>query len=572
MLAPGVFSLQATITIDGSALGPSFEPLLESVVVDDHLHLPSMFVIVLRDHTRTVLADAKLKIGSKVVIQGPAGDAASTTPLITGEVTSIEAEYDALGSRAVVRGYDPSHRLQRGRRTATYINVTDSDIARTVASRAGLDIGTIDGTNATHDHVAQANQSDWDFLQSRARRIGYHVAFQDGKFQFRRPVPASGAPSEGDFESKDPIQMVLGQDLHEFRPRLTSSEQVGEVGVRAWDQVHKKIMTTSKATATASAKLPTDPARLAGMFGSHELVETSQPFDTEASVEAATEALVERLGSAFAEADGVMRGTPALRAGTPFSVSVVGDEFLGGYVATSTRHVFDRDGYRTEFAVSGQQDRSLLGLAGGGPATGPGRVDGVLVAVVDNVEDPLQLGRVRLKLPTLSDDYVSDWARVVAAGAANQTGQVFLPDVGDEVLVAFELGDVNRPYVLGGLWSDPNRAPLGDGLFDNGHNKRQGIVSRKGHKLVFFDDDQKSGVAVMTTDKGLLIALDKTSTEIHVHADGTVLIDATRGVTIKSDQSITLEASQNLTLKGSAGVKIESSGVVDIDGSVIQLN
>src|SRR5262245_37084599 len=115
MAGQGEFTLSATVEIDGTPLPESVEPLLELVAVDDHLHLPAMFVLAFRDLQRTVLGEINAKIGSRVVVTGSSLGATRSQPLITGEVTSIEAEYDALGGRAVVRGYDPSHRFHRGR-------------------------------------------------------------------------------------------------------------------------------------------------------------------------------------------------------------------------------------------------------------------------------------------------------------------------------------------------------------------------------------------------------------------------------------------------------------------------
>ncbi|MEZ4597566.1 MAG: VgrG-related protein, partial [Chloroflexota bacterium] len=488
---------------------------------------------------------------------------------------AIEAEYDAHGGRAVVRGYDPSHRFHRGRHTETWRNATDSDIARAVARRAGVEIGTVEESTTTHDHVSQANVSDWEFLHARAREIGYEIAFADGKFQFRKPTPASGAPDEGDFESKDPLQLVMGQELLEFRPRITSSEQVKEVEVRAWDPSRKQVMVATAPAATTSAQLASDPVGLAGVFADARLVSNRDPVATQSAVDAAAQALAERMGSSFAEASGVVRGTPTLRAGTPFSVSVVGGDFQGRYLATTTRHVFDRDGYRTEFGVSGRQDRSLLGLmASGGPGTAhESRVGvGLMVGIVTDVEDPEAMGRVKLKLPSLSDTYESDWVRVAAPGAAKAAGLVFLPDVNDEVLVGFEHGDIRRPYVLGGLWNGVDKPSLGDGLFDNGHNRRQGIVSRRNHRLVFFDGDDQSGISIISGDDKLRIALKQTGSEIHVYADGRVVIEAARDIEIKGQSNVSIEAQGRLTLKGSTGVTIESPATVDVDGALIQLN
>src|SRR5262245_49047588 len=206
------------VEIDGAPLAADVETLLEQVMVDDHLHLPDMFVLAFRDAGHGIAKQAKVTIGSKVKISVPGPNGGGTEVLIEGEVTALEAEYDAAGSRAVVRGYDGSHRLHRGRVTQTYQNVKDSDIARTVAQRAGLQAGMIDDSSTTHEHVSQVNTSDWDFLKARAAEIGFEVAVAQGKLDFRKPKPSQEAPAQGDFRASDPLQLVFGKDLLEFRP------------------------------------------------------------------------------------------------------------------------------------------------------------------------------------------------------------------------------------------------------------------------------------------------------------------------------------------------------------------
>src|SRR6185437_8627253 len=124
--------------------------------------------------------------------------------------------------------------LHRGRHTETYRNVKDSDVASRIAQRAGLAIDKVDDTGATYDHVSQANTTDWEFLASRAGEIGFEIAVEDGKFSFRKPTPSSDGPQDGDFSSSNPTQLVMGQELLEFTPRVTSSGQVKEVQVRGW--------------------------------------------------------------------------------------------------------------------------------------------------------------------------------------------------------------------------------------------------------------------------------------------------------------------------------------------------
>lgn len=555
------FTLQASVEIDGTALSGELVPALEQVVVDDHLHLPDTFVLSFRDLDRKVLSQAKVRIGSQVKISGTALGGQLPEALLSGEVTGIEAEYDTLGARAIVRGYDHSHRLHRGRRTETYRNVKDSDIAGQVAQRAGVKVGKIDDSRTTHDHVSQANISDWEFLRARAREIGFEVLVADGALNFRKPTRSSDAPKDGNFESKNPLQLVLGQNLLEFRPRITSAEQVKEVRVRGWDPAQKKAVVGSAKAGTTSAKLSVGPGDLAGKFGDPTYVAVDRPLSTQGAVDAAAAAIAEQIGSAFAEADGVARGNPKLKAGTAVSVSVVADDFAGGYTLTHTRHVFDEYGYRTHLVVSGRQERSILGLASGGASNGHASaggppIYGLVVAQVTNNDDPDKLGRLKLKFPWLSDRYESDWARLIQLGAGPNSGAVFFPEVNDEVVVGFEFGDVRRPYVIGGVWNGKDKPRLGDGLFDNGKVKRRGFVSRRGHRFVFFDDDSKSGIALMTSDGNVRLALNETGSEIHLVCAG----------------KVTVEAEGDLNLTSKANVKIQGGGTVEIKGGLIKLN
>src|ERR1700694_3322320 len=271
------YHLWSAVEVDGSQLSGAVESLLEQVVVDHHQHLPDMFAITFHDPARDVINQLHAPIGSTVTIKmTPPGSSPKT--LIMGEVTGFEAEYDASRLRTILRGYDLSHRLHRGRQTQTYKNVTDSDIARQVAQRAGLQVGQIDSTSVTYDHVSQANQSDWDFLKSRAREIGYEMGMDDGKFYFRKPVQSSGAPSKGDYQSHtDPLQLVFGDDLIEFRPRVTSAEQVSTVKVRGWDPVAKQAVIGSASAGTVAAGIKDTTSKLASTFGGQTFTAVNPP-------------------------------------------------------------------------------------------------------------------------------------------------------------------------------------------------------------------------------------------------------------------------------------------------------
>jgi phage protein D len=563
------YAAKPRIELEGQALAPELELKLERALVDDHALLPDMFALRFRDPGRDFLGKAGFEIGATVkIFAAPQGKEADEL-LITGEVTALEADFDVTGSHAVVRGYDHSHRLHRGRRTETYRNVTDADVARTVARRVGLEMGRVDETTTVYRHVSQANVSDWDFLAARAREIGHEIAVVDGKVEFRAPADASEAPQAGDLASENALQLVLGADLSSFRPRITSAEQVKEVSVRGWDPDGKETVVGTASATTVSASLPLAPADLASRFGDPTYVVVDRPYSSQNEVDGAAKAVAEQIASSFAEAEGIARGNPKLRAGTPISVGLTGAPFEGLYTITSSRHVFDTEGYKTHFVVSGRQVRSLLGLAGLGGAGGRSReassIHGVVTAQVTSVADPQDQGRVKLSFPWLSDSYESDWVRVIQAGAGSKRGAVVLPEVNDEVLTAFEHGDVRRPYVLGGLYNGHDGPGL-EGFVDgsSGEVRRRGFVSKNGHSVVFLDADDEDGIRLVTGGEGLRISLDKVETTIEIASEGKI--------TIKASDDLSIHG-RRLELTADAGVSIDAgSGNVTVKGTQIQLN
>jgi uncharacterized protein involved in type VI secretion and phage assembly len=205
--------------------------------------------------------------------------------------------------------------------------------------------------------------------------------------------------------------------------------------------------------------------------------------------------------------------------------------------------------------------------------------------VVTNVQDPERRCRVKLKYPWLSDTYESDWVRTAQLGAGKSRGGTVLPEVNDEVLVAFERGDLRHPYVLAGLYNGVDPPPdaepaLVDGT--SGAVNRRGFTSRGGHSLQFLDQDGKAnGITLTTGGGGLQLSLDKTKTAILVTSDGTVTIKAKNGVTVDAGSSkielsggqIALKAKSGVDIDGGSGtVKVHSGTAVKVEGTQVSLN
>ncbi len=560
------------VDIDGSPLAADAKAMLVSAYVDDSLRLPDTFVLRFRDSERMVIAKSGAKIGGKVKVSVASDASTSPEPLIEGEITALEAEFDSTGTFTVIRGYDQAHRLFRGRRTETYIQSTASDAATKVAQRAGLSVGKIEATSTVFDHLSQGGVTDWEFLESLAKQIGYEIAVKNGKLDFRKPQKADTAPAGGKAAAENPLVLRLGTDLLRFRALVTAAEQVKEVQARGWDLAQKKAFVSTSPAKTTSAVLPTiTPVDIAGKFNDPVYVASDVAYRTQAEVDGAAAAIAEQIAGAFAEFEGVARGNPKLFAGAAISIDNVGAPFDGKYTITSSRHRYDpATGYTTSFAVTGRQERSLYGLAsgGGGARTGQSPV----IAQVSDANDPQQQARVKLTFPWLSDSYVSDWARTVQPGAGKNRGAMVLPEVGDEVLVIFEQGDIRRPYVLGGLYNGIDTPPTaGPKLIDgsSGAINRRSMVSRRGHRIDLIDEDGRTeGITLSSTGDKLQLKMDSVDTKITLHSDGKILIEGKGGVVIDAANSKLELKGSEVSIAATTGVKIDGgSGSVDVSTS-----
>jgi uncharacterized protein involved in type VI secretion and phage assembly len=127
-------------------------------------------------------------------------------------------------------------------------------------------------------------------------------------------------------------------------------------------------------------------------------------------------------------------------------------------------------------------------------APGHDRVYGAVVGVVSSIDDPNAEGRVKVRLPWLKDDVESRWARLVSFMAGADRGAVFRPEVGDEVLLLFEHGDMRFPYVIGALWNGQDAMPSERG--GDGANDVRMIKSRSGHTIVLDDTSGSEKVTI----------------------------------------------------------------------------
>jgi uncharacterized protein involved in type VI secretion and phage assembly len=225
------------------------------------------------------------------------------------------------------------------------------------------------------------------------------------------------------------------------------------------------------------------------------------------------------------------------------------------------------------------------------PTAHKDRFYGVVIGVVTNNEDPDNMHRVKVRFPWLSDDVESNWARVAAPMAGKDRGTYFLPEVDDEVLIAFEHGQVDHPYVIGSLWNGKDEAHESN---SDGENNNRTMKSRSGHVLRFHDKSGSEKIEIISQSGHQLRLDDKSGNEtieiidksgsnkiIIDTANNSITIEAKSDITIKSSTGkLTMQAASGIEMKSQAGISVQAASSMDlkagaqvtVKGAMIQLN
>ena len=200
-------------------------------------------------------------------------------------------------------------------------------------------------------------------------------------------------------------------------------------------------------------------------------------------------------------------------------------------------------------------------------------------ALVTDVNDPDDLGRVKLKFPWLvghlRDATGPAWC---SSGAGKDRGAVMLPEVNDEVLVAFEQGDIRRPYVIGGLFNGVDKPDARRRARSTGPRarcKRRGFISKKGHKLVFLDDDGQVGRrSSPPADNELRIAAQGDGDHDQGRQQRQGRDRGRHDVTIKAEANVETQGRRARSkLQGERRHRPSTAGPsVEVKGAVIKLN
>jgi uncharacterized protein involved in type VI secretion and phage assembly len=197
------------------------------------------------------------------------------------------------------------------------------------------------------------------------------------------------------------------------------------------------------------------------------------------------------------------------------------------------------------------------------------KIYGVVVGVVTNNKDPDKLGRIKVQFPWLSEENESHWARLATLMAGANRGTVFFPEVGDEVLVAFEHGDIRFPYIIGALWNGVDTPPHDNA---DGENNLRLIKSRSGHVIQLDDTSGSEKIEIIDRSGSNRIVINTADKTITIAADADITIQSQSGALQLSGNGIELKSQAGVTIEASLNVDVQASAQLNLKGALVNIN
>ena len=607
----------------GSAVKDAVMEALTGIHIEHSVFLPSMCELEFFSNPDELgETSAAFSVGDDVSVYGYAAGNVFGTLMFKGNVHSLEVRIDpGNGTRMVIRAYDPGHAMLSTAQTKAYKQKKYSEVVSEIARKYSLDplIGSaIASTPVKHDLVVQANETDWDFICRLARSVGY-VAYvrpyellkqSKTKLYFGPPLAASKGRSNSTAERGFKVGdgRLIGVRAMVSGGGLPSTAQAAGWDVKTAKTALATNSVSGKATDTAKPRASVTSMK-SSKAGTRMMLETVANSKGESKVLA--KGYAARYGGAAVDVELVVRGHPAAAVNTAIYLDEAA-QLTGKYTISAVTHDLDVQtlGFTSIIYCHGLEDRTLAGIQG--EVANRPIFTGVYPAIVSSIKDPDKKGRVQLSLPWLDSAYLTGWAPIVQMGAGAGTGWQALPAPQDEVLVSFQNGQLDSPYVIGGFYGVKKGKLSPDKLHKEGTPIQQAFTTKAGHQIVFQDDAEKSGISIRTkngesllidmsdkkgitivtkgenkpvkvvTDSDVIVTTKKnaklSAQDVSVDAKGKVNVKA-KGAATVSGQSVSVEASGKAKLKGasvsveaSGALNLKASGAVNIKGSAVNLN
>lgn len=513
------------------------------------------------------LLGANVQLQIKTTRRDETMDNCSETLTFSGIIFGAQTQRDRIGQAAIIQvtAYSPDYLLVDNPHCASFENMTLADIIAEAVQpyRDTLTVTTNPQQTASLPYSVQYNETTYQFLSRLAQRHGEYLFYDNGQLYFGQTPPGKNIELYPDVD-------ILGYsyelnmehtNFHHAQHEYLKYENSEEDGYfNAQGSLHS--LTDSVFSHSHSIY------RKETLQNLHSSVQEDAPFS---HIESST----------TVEGEGAKARMATCRMRTNRADICIGDrltmlEYVDEDGLNQKKHeellVIGVDYHAT---LDGHFENEVSAIPSGSTYAPYGLVDLYPVCesqrarVVDN-NDPEQLGRIRVQFlwQELQGDRISPWIRITQPHGGDDKGFYFIPEIGEEVMVAFENGNGEKPYVVGTLYHGQQHP--GNQWPDNSNNVKA-IRTRNGHTIEIHDEGQggfiriydyqkENYILTYSTDEKL-IKLESTG-NIELYAANDIIMHAGHDITATADHDISESAANDFFM--SAGNNMQRTADNDI--------
>ena len=470
---------------------------------------------------------SKKWLGESIVVK------AANTPIFVGVVTNVQLHREGSDFGCIiVSGYSATYRMETAHSCFSWNDRTIGDVVKKLCEQAKVQLELNPAFKETKDFICQYEESDFDFIRRLAHQYQEWMYFDGTKLIFGKPRKLA-----------DPIRLEYGTTLSSLDiglQTLARSEQVFSYHSGA----DREMQRMTPDLAYGHDKLAGEAFRASlGMFSKparqHALPRISN--ETELVNYMGRKQAAETAETHYITAESQV---PTLRVGSVVSlyssflerVGNLSEESLGNFIIIEITHEVSQGSYyKNRFKAIPATIKALPS-----PKVRMPLAETQMATVLSNA-DPQGKGRVRVRMNWQTDGMQTGWVRVMTPDGGSSSdvksnrGFVFIPEVGDQVLLGFRHGDPARPYVMGSLFN----GVTGSGGLEGNHMKS--LTTRSGHVIEFDDASLSSGITIKDRNHNV-IHIDSSSNDIYIAACHDITISAKNDVTINAGGTMALNA------------------------------
>ena len=555
-------TLRVTVTANGTAIQDKYQ--LESIQVHHEINRISWAELVLLDGSTTEEeggvpgdfpgSESDSFVPGAVVVISAGYGITPVTQIFSGIIVkqAIQAREDGTFTLTITCKHN-AVKMTINKKDAVFMNQQDSAILSTIIGNYGL-TATVTSTTDTYETMFQKFATDWDFVLARAEFNGHIVTLGDGTVTVGPPAMSGSAV----------LTVGFGQSMDGFQAEMNAERQSESLTAKAWDPQTRALLESSGAEPTLNEQGNLTPKTLGTKLSQTALTLISNSPLTQAELKTWADSTLLRMRLQAIKGSVSFMGSASAAPNTILELTGVGSRFNGSAYITAVTHRLKDGEWKTtaKFGLDSppiyqRQQFSYEGANGQLPA-----IQGLQLAEVVAISaDPASEYRVQVKMGSTAESQTGTWARLASYYATAGSGNLFYPEVGDEVVIGFVENDPRYPVILGSLYSKGKTPPITPA---DATNADKGLFTKSKMKITF---NETNKVITIATPGGNSITMDDTGMSIEVKdMNNNSIKTSASGVEINSPANIMIKATGSITLNGTGGVTVTSTANVAVNG------